>query len=200
MHEVSAVSAKPTVYTVGHGNRSIDELIATLQSGGVGLLVDVRAHPGSRHVPHFARDALMASLPAAHIAYAWRGEGLGGRRRAKAPSRHIAWRNPSFQAYADYMDTPTFRAALARLQADARGYAASAAEDGRGGGVAIMCAETVWWRCHRRLIADALTVDGFAVVHLLGPTTRQNHALHPDLRVDERGFPVYDLHAPLSLL
>jgi uncharacterized protein (DUF488 family) len=180
-----------TVYTVGHGNRSLDELVAVLRSAGIGRLADVRRFPGSRRSPHFSREALAASLPGAGIAYDFRGDALGGRRRASAsPSRHPAWQDPSFRAYADYMDTPAFRAALLRLEADAA----------TGPPLAFMCAETLWWRCHRRLIADALAVRGGEVVHLLGAAEHQPHPVHPDLRVDEEGWPVYDLHVTGALL
>jgi uncharacterized protein (DUF488 family) len=171
-----------TLYTVGHGSRTTADLLATLEAAGVRRLVDVRRYPASRRHPHFSRDALASSLPAAGIDYLWRGAELGGRRSPAPATRHPAWRDPSFRAYADYMDTPAFRAALAALEEDAR----------RGPPLAVMCAETLWWKCHRRLIADALAVDGVEVIHLIGPAARQAHVLNPDLRVDERGLPVYD--------
>jgi len=184
------MAAGPTIYSVGHGTRTIEELIAMLREAGVGRLVDVRRHPGSRRFPQFSRDALARSLDEAGIAYAWWGEELGGRRRSKGPSRHPAWQDPSFRAYADYMDTAAFREALKRLEADA----------GEGSPIAFMCAETLFWHCHRRLIADALAVDGISVIHLIGPKAREAHPIHPDLRVDERGWPVYDLHTTGTLL
>ncbi|HEY7876095.1 MAG TPA: DUF488 domain-containing protein [Actinomycetota bacterium] len=172
-----------TVFTVGHGTRSTEELVAVLRDAGVVRLVDVRRFPGSRRHPHFAREALELSLPAAGIAYDWRGEELGGRRSSttREPSRHSAWRNDGFRNYADYMDSPEFRNALERLE-----------EDARSEPVAIMCAETLWWRCHRQLIADALMVHGFDVVHLIGPGESQPHRLHRSLRVAD-GLPVYDV-------
>ena len=172
------------VYTVGHGTRSIEELIEVLSEAGVTLLVDVRRFPGSRRHPHFAREALEVSLPDAGIRYDWRGEALGGRRSRKeiaGPTRHPAWKNDGFRNYADYMDTDEFRAALEALERDA---------DDRT--LAVMCAETLWWRCHRRLISDALVVDGVDVVHLIAPGQSQPHKLHPALRVDD-GRPVYDV-------
>jgi uncharacterized protein (DUF488 family) len=186
---VSSGKTRLTIYTVGHGTRTEQELLATLRSVEIGRLVDVRRHPGSRRYPHFSREALARSLGEAGIDYVWRGEELGGRRRSKGSSRHPAWRNASFQAYADYMDTPAFRAALRQLEAEAA----------EGPKLAFMCAETLFWRCHRRLIADALTVDGLSVVHLLSPTQRVSHPLHPDLRVDAAGLPVYDLHTTDAL-
>lgn len=177
-----------TLYTVGHGTRTIEELRAVLAGADVTRVVDARRFPGSRRHPHFAREALERSLPAAGVAYDWRGETLGGRRSAAArPSRHPAWTNASFRNYADYMETATFRTALAELEAEA----------GRER-LAVMCAETLWWRCHRRLIADAATVDGVDVVHLVRPGESQRHRLHPALRVED-GKPVYDVGATGTL-
>lgn len=173
-----------TVFTVGHGTRSSDELARVLQAAGVTRLVDVRRFPGSRRHPHFAREPLERSMPALGIAYDWRGEELGGRRSRKEigrPTRHPAWKNDGFRNYADYMDTDAFRAALAQLEGDAE------AEP-----LAVMCAETLWWRCHRRLISDALTVAGVEVVHLIGVNESQSHKLHPAIRVED-GRPVYDV-------
>ncbi|MFT3776089.1 MAG: DUF488 domain-containing protein [Minicystis sp.] len=179
-----------TLYTVGHGNRSLDELIDVLRAAGIGRLVDVRRYPGSRRHPHFSRPSLAQDLPRAGIFYDFRGDELGGRRRPAPSSRHPAWRDPSFRAYADHMDTPVFREALLRLEADAAA----------GPPLAFMCAETLWWQCHRRLIADALTVRGREVIHLFSATERRPHQLHPDLRVDDEGRPVYDLHVTGELL
>jgi uncharacterized protein (DUF488 family) len=178
-----------TVWTVGHGARSLDDFVDVLRSASLELLVDVRMFPGSRRHPHFSRDALERSLGGYGIAYDWRGEALGGRRKPAAASRHPAWRNDSFRAYADHMDTPEFRQALVRL------------EDEAGGGtrLAVMCAETLWWRCHRRLISDALTVDGIEVIHLLAPDQHQPHKLHEALRRDENGRPVYDVGVDAEL-
>jgi len=175
---------RPVVFTVGHGTRTSEELGDVLASAGVSLLVDVRRFPGSRRHPHFARESLEGSLQDLGIDYRWMGEELGGRRGSAkgAPSRHPAWTNAAFRAYADHMDTEDFRAALSSLEDDARRQQ-----------LAIMCAETLWWRCHRRLIADSLTVDGFRVVHLLGPAKQQPHVLHEAVRTDDLGRPVYDV-------
>ena len=180
----------PTVHTVGHGTRSTEELVAVLLDAGITRLIDVRRFPGSRRHPHFAREALEHDLPSRGIAYDWRGEELGGRRSRKeiaGPTRHPAWRNDGFRNYADYMDTDAFRSALARLEAEA-------AEEN----LAVMCAETLWWRCHRRLISDALTVAGVDVVHLIGAGESQRHKLHPAIRVED-GRPVYDVGATGTL-
>ena len=173
-----------TVFTIGHGTRSSEELVRVLVAAAVTRLVDVRRFPGSRRHPHFARAALEESLPAEGITYDWRGEELGGRRsRAEVgrPTRHPAWKNDGFRNYADYMDTADFRAALDKLVTDAVSEP-----------LAIMCAETLWWRCHRRLIADALTIEGLDVVHLIGLGESQRHKLHPAIRVED-GRPVYDV-------
>jgi uncharacterized protein (DUF488 family) len=177
------------VYTVGHGNRSLDELVATLAAAGVVRLVDVRRYPGSRRHPQFGRDALAASIPRAGLAYDFRGDVLGGRRDGAPSSRHPAWREPSFRAYADYMDTPAFRDALAALEADA------AREP-----LAFMCAERLWWQCHRRLVADALALRGAEVIHLLEPRSPCPHVIHPDLRPGDDGWPVYDRNVTGDLL
>lgn len=173
------------VFTVGHGTRTTEELAALLGAAEVTLLVDVRRFPGSRRHPHFARDALAESLPALGVGYDWRGEELGGRRSRKrdGSTRHPAWRNDAFGAYADYMDTPPFRAALERLEDDARG----------GTNPAVMCAETLWWRCHRRLIADALLMHGFEVVHLIQPGSSSVHPPNDSARRGDDGYPVYDV-------
>jgi len=179
----------PLVFTVGHGARPLRELVDVLLAAGVGRVVDVRRFPGSRRHPHFARAALEESLPAAGIAYAFAGDVLGGRRSTSGASRHGAWREPAFRAYADHMDTPEFRAAVLALLNEARA----------GPAPAILCAETLWWRCHRRLVSDALVARGARVVHLLSTTSRQEHALSPMARLGDDGWPVYDVGClPLS--
>ena len=179
------------IFTVGHGTRTIDELVHILRGARIVTLIDVRRFPGSKRHPHFARESFERSIPTAGVAYEWWGEELGGRRsRAKdTPTRHPAWRNAAFQAYADYMDTPAFRDAIVRLEN-------ASTEPTR---VAVMCAETLWWRCHRRLIADALVMRGRAVVHLLGAAKEQGHVLNPAARAGDEGFPIYDVGATASL-
>lgn len=172
----------PRLFTVGHGTRTTDELVDVLRSGDVTRIVDVRRHPGSRRQPHLGRGALETDLPAAGIAYEWAGETLGGRRSRTATSRHPAWRNPSFQGYADHMDTAEFRTAFSALLQELPTSAATA----------VMCSETVWWRCHRRLLADAAVLHGVEVVHLLGADNHAAHVLHPDVRRGEDAWPVYD--------
>lgn len=149
------------LFTVGHGNRTTDELMAVLRDGEVARLVDVRRFPGSRRHPHLARERLAEDLP---VAYEWWGEALGGRRKPVAESRHPEWRNEAFRAYADWMDTPVFIEALDRLLETAADVP-----------TAVMCSETLWWRCHRRLIAEAAVARGVDVVHLLGVGKAQPH-------------------------
>lgn len=171
--------------TVGHGTLDADELLRLLEGASVTELVDVRSHPGSRRVPHFGREAMEAWLPAGGIPYRWAPE-LGGRRRPVPDSANLALRNPSFRAYADHMTSPEFRAALDALVADA------AIRD-----VAVMCAESVWWRCHRRLIADAaVLLHGADVRDLFHDGRLTPHPPAPEARVtaDEDGpILVYDV-------
>lgn len=172
-----------TIYTIGHGTRSLADLVATLRAAGIARLVDVRRFPASRRNPQFGREILASSLPTSSIEYDFRGDELGGRRRSKTPSRHPALENPGFRAYADYMDELPFHDALARLIDDAKHM----------GPIAIICAETAWQRCHRRLIADALALQRIPVVHLLSPTRQEPHRLTRGVRADNHGHPVYDV-------
>lgn len=145
-----------TIYTIGHSTRSLDEFINALADAGVDCVADVRRFPHSRRHPHFNREALQQSLPAASIAYR-HFEALGGRRNAtRADSANTLWREQMFRNYADYAETPEFGAALEELRALARERTA-----------AIMCAEAVWWRCHRRIVTDYLLAAGERVSHIL---------------------------------
>ncbi|WP_438006634.1 DUF488 domain-containing protein [Sorangium sp. So ce321] len=178
-----------TVFTVGHGTRSLEELVELLGEGPADTLVDVRRFPGSSRSPHLARPALAEALPPLGVTYVFRGDTLGGRRTGRDDSPHVAWENPSFRAYADHMETDAFQRALSEVEAEARA----------GRRLALMCAETLWWRCHRRLIADALVARGLAVVHLLGPGARAPHALNPAARPDGAGHLIYDVGAQRAL-
>ena len=160
-------SAAETVWTIGHSTHPIDAFIALLTGHGVRTLVDVRRHAGSRKHPQFNPDALGASLAAAGLAYVPMPS-LGGRRTARADSPNVAWRNASFRGYADYMQTPEFDAELRNL-----------VELARTDRVALMCAEAVPWRCHRSLIADALTAHGVATCEIASPKRLQPHRLPP---------------------
>jgi uncharacterized protein (DUF488 family) len=152
------------IWTIGHSTRSLDEFIGLLRGQRIELLVDVRRYPASRMHPHFNAEALARSLTAGGVRYEAYVE-LGGRRAPQAGSANTRWRNASFRGYADYMETPAFEAALARLMAEAA--------DAR---TAIMCAEAPWWRCHRALIADALKARGVEVLHIMG---QKDPIVHP---------------------
>jgi uncharacterized protein (DUF488 family) len=152
------------VWTIGHSTRTEPEFLALLAEHDIEAVADVRRYPGSRRLPQFGRDRLAAELRARGLAYVWLPE-LGGRRRPAPDSANSAWRNPSFRGYADYMQTEPFAEGLASLVSLACGLR-----------TAIMCAEAVWWRCHRGLIADALRWIGFEVWHILGPGSS---VLHP---------------------
>jgi uncharacterized protein (DUF488 family) len=150
-----------TVWTIGHGTRPLDELLATLREAGVRTLVDVRRFPGSRHNPQFAGAPLAAALEDGGIAYRHAVE-LGGRRSAEeGEERFGCIRVAAFRSYAARMGTEGWQAALAAALAEP--------------GPCVMCSETLWWRCHRRLIAELLHARGERVVHLLGPGSRQEH-------------------------
>ncbi|KRE25737.1 DNA repair protein [Mycobacterium sp. Soil538] len=145
------------LYTVGHSTRPIDEFVSLLHEFGVEVLADIRTVPKSRRNPQFHQDELSVSLPAAGIEYRHLA-GLGGLRRPVRDSPNGAWRNDSFRGYADYMGTPSFEAALGEL-----------IDLSTERVTAIMCAEAVYWRCHRSLVADALLVRGVDVRHIMGP-------------------------------
>jgi uncharacterized protein (DUF488 family) len=161
----------PPLFTVGHSTRAGEELLALLAEHRVQLLVDVRRFPASRRHPQFAQGALAASLAAAGIAYRHEPD-LGGRRAPVAGSPHTAWRVAAFRAYADHMESAPFQAALDRL------LASSARQR-----TVVLCAEAVPWRCHRRLIADAATARGVAVLHILAPGRADPHQLDANARV-----------------
>jgi uncharacterized protein (DUF488 family) len=146
-------------------------------------LVDVRTAPGSARHPQFGKDRLSAALEAAGIDYTWRKD-LGGWRKPVEGSPHTALRAAGFRGYADHMDTEEFKAALGWLMDLARSVS-----------TAFMCAESVWWRCHRRMIADALTARGWGVVHLLDGGRAESHRFHPNARLYGGGVR-YDVDPP----
>lgn len=165
-------ASEPTIWTIGHSNRDLDAFLDLLRSEAIECLADVRRFPGSRKHPQFAGEALEAALAGAGIAYR-HFAGLGGRRGKPAPgSPNVGWRVASFNAYADHMESPEFRDDLAALVATAEVHRA-----------ALMCSEAVPWRCHRRLIADALLIRGWGVRDILGPRQVRDHALTPFARV-----------------
>lgn len=159
------------VLTIGHSTRGIEDFVAVLQVHGARAIADVRRYPASRRYPHFNREPLAERLGAAGIAYQWFPQ-LGGRRRPRPDSHNTGWRNPSFRGYADYMETPEFRAAVEQLEG-------MAAKDV----TVIMCAEALWWRCHRALIADYLAARGAPVIHIIDAEHVQPHRYSERARV-----------------
>jgi len=161
-----------TIFTIGHSTRALPEFLALLAANGITLLLDVRTVPRSRHNPQFNRESLPGALAAAALRYLHMPR-LGGLRHALADSRNTGWRNPSFRGYADYMQTPEFSDEVERVVALAAGEHC-----------ALMCAEAVPWRCHRSLIADALTVRGVRVEDIVGTQRTSVHRLTPFAKVD----------------
>jgi len=172
-----------TLFTIGHSTRALDEFVGLLQANKVDLVADVRTAPGSRWVPQFAKAALAAELPLVGIDYVHLPE-LGGLRKAKSDSINTGWRNVSFRGYADYMQTDAFEAGLEQLLALPARHA-----------LAIMCAEAVPWRCHRSLIADALTARGVEVLEIIGRGQPRLHSMTPFARVraDRVDYPPTDI-------
>jgi uncharacterized protein (DUF488 family) len=180
MTDMTVADLKVRLLTVGHGTASQGEFAELLASAGVQALVDVRIAPGSRKFPHFGKDQLAGWLPAAGVDYRWEKR-LGGFRKLPPDSPDSALRNDSFRAYAAYMRSSEFLDALG-------GLIKLAAEEP----VAIMCSETVWWRCHRRLIADhALLLDGLEVLHLMPGGKLTPHVPTSGVRVAGKQL-VYD--------
>jgi uncharacterized protein (DUF488 family) len=161
-----------TLYTIGHSTRTLDELIAALRAHEIQTLVDIRAFPMSRRLPQFNRDSLEQTLPAAGIRYVWM-KGLGGyRKKTLEESPNIALRNDSFRNYADYMLTPEFEQAMGELL--------SLAESSR---TAYMCAERLYFRCHRMLVSDWLVAHGHDVLHIDGTGPVKPHTLTAEGRM-----------------
>jgi uncharacterized protein (DUF488 family) len=155
------------VYTIGHSTRTLDELVEILRAFRIDVLVDIRTVPRSGRNPQFNRDTLPTALGEHGIDYIHIPE-LGGLRRPKTDSTNTGWRNESFRGYADYMQTPGFEAGLETL----RGLLSR-------GNVALMCAEAVPWRCHRSLVADALSARGARVEHITSATRASRHRMTP---------------------
>lgn len=173
------------VFTIGHSKRSVGELVALLGEAAADLVADVRAFPRSRANPQFNGPALQKELAAAGIDYRYL-PALGGRRHGRrAESPNMLWRNKSFRAYADYAGTAEFRAGLAELCALAGEHRC-----------AVMCAEALWWRCHRRIIADYLLAAGLEVVHILGPGKLTPAALTPGALRSADGGLLYPAEQP----
>ena len=160
-----------TIWTVGHSTRSGEDFAEILKAHEIELLVDVRSFPGSRRYPQFNRSAMAESLASVGIQYRHEPR-LGGRRTPRADSHNTAWRNASFRAYADHMESDDFREGVEELLE----LAASAR-------VAVMCAESLWWRCHRSLISDYLKAAGHTVIHILDKTKTEEHPFTSAARI-----------------
>lgn len=166
------------IWTVGHSTHSLDAFLDVLAPHGIEAVADVRRYPGSRRLPHFGEAELRKELPARGIGYQWLPE-LGGRRSEKsvesvgpAEPATAGWRHPAFRAYAAHMATGEFEAGIEAL-----------IEGAHRQRTAIMCSEVLWWRCHRRLIADALVARGARVVHIFSADKTQPHVLRPPARL-----------------
>lgn len=153
------------IFTVGHSTRSFAELAELLHKNGVTMLADIRTVPKSRTNPQFNKDALAETLPTEGIKYTHIAE-LGGLRHAKANSLNSVWQNDSFRGYADYMETEPFQEGIEQLLKLAKKNK-----------IAIMCAEAVWWRCHRSMVADELVAEGIPVEHIMSAKVMQPHRL-----------------------
>ena len=161
----------PTVWTVGHSTRPIEEFLAALAPYGIELVADVRRFPGSRRLPQYGEAALRTALAAHGVDYCWL-PALGGRRRPAADSPNVAWRHPAFRAYADHVATEEFAGGLSELVGLAHGLR-----------TAVMCSEILWWRCHRRLIADVLTSLDIPVEHIRDENFAEPHRLTAPARL-----------------
>ena len=160
------------LWTIGHSTRKIDHFISLLEENGIKLVVDVRSLPGSKRYPQFNKEALADSLGQNGIRYEHFPE-LGGRRKPSPDSRNTAWRNASFRGYADYMETGEFQKGIQRL-VDLTSEV---------GPAAIMCAEAVWWRCHRALISDYLKARGIEVIHIVNSNKTEPHPFTSAARI-----------------
>ena len=170
------VGTKETVYTIGHSTRTIKEFIDILKHYGIEQVVDVRAIPRSRTNPQFNREELEQVLPGAGISYFY-AKDLGGLRKPRKDSPNTGWRNDSFRGYADYMQTPEFSNAIQQLMELAKHKT-----------TVIMCAEVLPWRCHRKLIADAMVVRGFNVIEIFDKDKSQPHRLTPFALVEDQNI------------
>ena len=168
--------APPTLYTAGHSTRTLEELVTLFREAGVMTMADVRRFPASRRHPWFHRDHLETGLPRAGIRYVWLGESLGGRRREIVPaerSPNRAWQVAAFRHYADALETPEVQDGVAKLETLARTTP-----------TAVVCAERLWWQCHRRVLSDLMLVRGWTVVHLLEPGKSAPHRLTEWARIE----------------
>lgn len=174
------ISEKATIYTIGHSTHSTEEFIALLQAFDIQVLVDIRRFPGSRRYPDFNRENLTEALQKAGIDYRHL-EGLGGRRKVQPNSKNDRWRNSSFRGYADYMETVEFKNAVTTLEAIATQQP-----------TAYMCAEAVWWRCHRALVSDYLKAKGWTVCHIMPTSKVEEHPYTSPARIENSNVFYYD--------
>ncbi len=156
MHEL-------TIWTVGHSTYAFEEFASMLHYFNIEVLVDIRSFPGSRRYPHFNKEYLESALPLQNIEY-MHFQKLGGRRKPMPQSKNIAWKHDAFRGYADYMETEDFKEAVERLETVAKGKRA-----------AFMCSESLWWRCHRSLVADLFKSKGWKVVHIMAKEKEMEH-------------------------
>lgn len=168
------------IYTIGHSTHPIEVFIAMLRSFGIRQAVDIRGLPGSNKYPQYNQESLRESLAAAGITYLYIAA-LGGRRRVHRDSHNTRWRNASFRAYADYMETDDFARGIAELIAVAEREP-----------TAYFCAEAVWWRCHRSLVSDYLKVHGWRVMHIMGVGRAEEHPYTSAARVVDGQVRYYD--------
>lgn len=173
-------SEKHILYTIGHSTHSLGEFLAMLQSFGIKILIDIRSLPGSRKFPQFDKENLQIALPENSIEYRYLSD-LGGRRKVKKDSRNTNWRNDSFRGYADYMETEDFEKAIKKLKDIASEQP-----------TAIMCAEAVWWRCHRSMVSDYLKAKGWKVLHIMGLGKAQEHTYTSPARIVEDKIYYFD--------
>lgn len=172
---------KKIIWTIGHSTRTFEDFYRLLKDHNISQLIDVRRFPGSRKWPQFNKEIFEKLLNDREIAYTHM-ENLGGRRKGNPASQNVAWKNPSFRAYADYAETASFQQALEKLKTLAMERQS-----------AIMCSEAVWWRCHRSIISDYLAVNGWKVLHILSKSNIQQHqytsaAMVSDGKLNYRGI------------
>jgi len=164
-------TGKHTIYTIGHSTHNLDDFIKMLQSFGIKTLADIRGLPGSRKFPQFDKENLELSLQDNNIRYIHLKD-LGGRRKMRRDSKNTRWRNASFRGYADYMETEGFKKGIIELEAIALNSP-----------TAYMCAEAVWWRCHRSMVSDYLKAKGWTVLHIMGVRKAEEHSYTSPARV-----------------
>ena len=167
------------IWTLGHSTRTLEEFVVILQSFQIETLIDVRSLPGSRKFPHYDKEALEVSMSKYNIQY-FHFKDLGGRRKTSKVSKNVAWRLASFRGYADYMETDEFKEAVEKLE-----------DIGRTTRTAYMCAEAVWWSCHRSLISDYLKFRGWSVFHIMDIGKAQEHPYTSPARIVDHQLVYY---------